>query len=110
MFWIGVAVACGHPPFCKYTNHGDNPTRLVNQGAGTACNATFSEQRSQSQTAVYSNAAPGPIIHSAPRVDREVQLVNGFQLRRRALSKTTVLTVACVKYGICGCSDAGCWY
>ena len=67
-------------------------------------------QRSQSQTAVYSNAAPGPVIHSAPRVDREVQLVNGFQAKRCALSKTTVLNVACVKYGICGCSDAGCWY
>ena len=67
-------------------------------------------QRSQSQTAVYSNAAAGPVIHSAQRVDCEVQLMNGFQFRRRALSKTTVLTVACVKYGICGCSDAGCWY
>ena len=52
-------------------------------------------QRSQSQTAVYSNEAVGPIIHSAPRVVREVQLMNGFQLRRCALSKTTVLTEAC---------------
>ena len=100
-----MAVACGNLHFA------DTETTVITRLALSIKELELlAMQRSQSQTAVYSNAAPGPIIHSAPRVDREVQLVNGFQLRRRALSKTTVLTVACVKYGICGCSDAGCWY
>ena len=76
-----------------------NPDLPFQSGAGTACNAAFSEPDCSLQQ-----------CSTRYTVDREVQLVNGFQLQHCALSKTTVLTVACIKCGTCSCRDARCWY
>ena len=62
------------------------PDLPFQSGAGTACNAAFSEPDCSLQQ-----------CSTRYTVDREVQLVNGFQLQHCALSKTTVLTVACIK-------------
>ena len=56
--WYGRSML-SHP-LCSHRNHVKNPTCPFNQEL-----ELLAMQRSQSQTAVYSNAAPGPVIHSS---------------------------------------------
>ena len=58
---------------CRRVHFADTETTVITRLALSIKELELlAMQRSQSQTAVYNNAAPGPVIHSAPRVDREV--------------------------------------